>query len=61
MLLEAARLMVLNAAALLDQFGNKRSEALKALSMAKAYVPRLICDLVDMVIQVFGAEGVSQD
>ena len=50
MMLDSCRLMVLNASSLLDQFGNKRSQALKALSEAKAYVPQVICDIADAVL-----------
>jgi alkylation response protein AidB-like acyl-CoA dehydrogenase len=61
MKLTSARLMVLNASAILDQFGNKKSVTLKALSECKAYVPRVTCELIDEAIQLFGAEGMSQD
>jgi hypothetical protein len=51
--------MVLNACTILDQFGNKASVTLKALSECKAYVPSVACDIIDAVVQVFGAEGLS--
>lgn len=59
--LSAARLMVLSASSMLDLHGNKASAALKALSECKAYVPKVICDIIDDTLQIFGGEGFSQD
>jgi acyl-CoA dehydrogenase len=56
---EMCRLLVLNAAAMMDRLGNKgaRSE----IAQIKVAVPRMGQRLCDMVIQAFGAAGVSDD
>src|SRR5699024_5551519 len=56
--IEAMRLMVLKAAKAIDTLGNK--EARIWVSMIKAMVPEKCCDIIDAVIQVHGATGISQ-
>lgn len=56
--IEAMRLMVLKAAKAMDTLGNK--EARIWVSMIKAMVPEKCCDIIDAVIQVHGATGISQ-
>jgi acyl-CoA dehydrogenase len=57
--IEMCRLLVLKAAKLMDSVGNKvaRSE----ISQIKVAVPRMGQKLCDMVIQAFGAAGVTDD
>ncbi|CAI5471823.1 unnamed protein product [Closterium sp. Yama58-4] len=57
--LEAARLLVLQAAAELDAKGNK--EARIAIAMAKVAAPRAAQKVLDRAIQVHGGGGVSSD
>ncbi|KAJ1918946.1 hypothetical protein H4219_002302 [Mycoemilia scoparia] len=57
--LEAARLLVLNAAAKMDQVGPKAAK--KEIGIAKVAVPNIALDIVDKAVQMFGAAGVSQD
>ncbi|GJP85416.1 hypothetical protein CLOP_g15527, partial [Closterium sp. NIES-67] len=57
--LEAARLLVLQAAAELDARGNK--EARIAIAMAKVAAPRAAQKVLDRAIQVHGGGGVSSD
>jgi acyl-CoA dehydrogenase len=57
--IDAARLVVLNAAAKIDQVNAKG--AMKEIAEAKIFVPRITCTVIDRAIQAFGAEGVSQD
>ncbi|KAF8333330.1 acyl-CoA dehydrogenase/oxidase [Amanita rubescens] len=56
---EAARLLVLSAAHQIDKY--KAKGAMKEIGIAKFTVPSMAINVVDRVIQVFGAEGVSQD
>lgn len=55
--LDAAKLMVLNAAAALDTVGAKAARS--QISEAKVYTPACILGIVDRVIQIFGGAGVS--
>ena len=55
--LDAARLMVLNAAAALDKIGAKAARS--QISEAKVYTPACVLGIVDRVIQIFGGAGVS--
>ncbi|OAG43811.1 acyl-CoA dehydrogenase [Fonsecaea monophora] len=57
--IDAARLVVLNAAAKIDQV--KAKGAMKEIAEAKIFVPQVTCTVIDRAIQAFGAEGVSQD
>jgi len=54
----SARLLVLNAAHMMDTKGNK--EARKEIAMIKVAVPNMTCKVVDMAIQAHGGGGVSQ-
>lgn len=57
--IDAARMVVLNAAAAIDDFGAKG--ALKEIAEAKIMVPRVTLEVIDKAIQAFGGAGVSQD
>lgn len=57
--IEKCRLLVLNAAHQIDLGGAK--SAMKQIAMAKIETPRTILALLDWGIQMYGAEGVSQD
>ncbi|WP_347312814.1 acyl-CoA dehydrogenase family protein [Defluviimonas sp. SAOS-178_SWC] len=57
--IEQNRLFVLRAAALLDQQGFKASW--RDVSMVKVSVPRMLQEIADRAIQVFGAAGGSDD
>ena len=57
--IDQARLMVYHAAEKLDALGNKAARY--ELAMAKVAAPRMVCNVIDRAIQVFGARGVSQD
>ena len=52
------RLMVLRAAKAMDTLGN--AEARIWVSAVKAMVPEKVCDIIDDVIQIHGAAGISQ-
>ena len=52
------RLMVLRAAKAMDVLGN--AEARVWVSAVKAMVPEKCCDIIDQVIQMHGAAGVTQ-
>ena len=55
--LDAARLVVHNAAAALDAVGSKAARS--TISIAKVYTPSAVLAVVDRVIQIFGGAGVS--
>jgi acyl-CoA dehydrogenase len=57
--IDAARLVVLNAAIKMDELGAKR--ALKEIAEAKVLVPQMALTVIDRAIQAFGGAGVSQD
>lgn len=57
--IDAARMVVLNAAAMIDDKGAKG--ALKEIAEAKIMVPRVTLEVLDRAIQSFGGAGVSQD
>ncbi|KAI9049200.1 hypothetical protein LZ554_007047 [Drepanopeziza brunnea f. sp. 'monogermtubi'] len=57
--IDAARLVVLNAAIKVDMFGAKG--ALKEIGEAKVLVPSMGLTVIDRAVQSFGAAGVSQD
>lgn len=56
--IDSTRLLVLQAAWLLDQ---KRPEALAAVSAIKVEAPRMACKVIDMAIQIHGGGGMSDD
>jgi acyl-CoA dehydrogenase len=57
--IDQARLMVLQAAHMMDTVGNK--VARKEIAMIKAIVPSMTLQIVDWAIQAYGAAGVCQD
>ena len=57
--IEQARLLVLKAAAMIDEIGAKGAR--KEISMIKVIAPNLLTDVADRAMQVFGAMGVSPD
>lgn len=57
--IDAARLVVLNAAIKIDEFGAKG--ALKEIAEAKVLVPSMTLTVIDRAVQSFGGAGVSQD
>ncbi|KAJ5795097.1 Acyl-CoA oxidase/dehydrogenase type 1 [Penicillium paradoxum] len=56
---DAARLVVLNAAIKIDQGGAK--DALKEIAEAKVLVPQTALAIIDRAVQAYGAAGVCQD
>jgi acyl-CoA dehydrogenase len=58
-MIDQARLMVLNAAHLMDTVGNKG--AAKEIAMIKVIAPNMACKVIDWAIQAHGGAGVSQD
>jgi acyl-CoA dehydrogenase len=57
--IDAARLVVLNAAIKIDQRNAKG--ALKEIAQAKVLVPSMALTVIDRAIQAYGAAGVCQD
>lgn len=57
--IDAARLIVLNAAAAIDS-GDAKS-ALVEIAQAKILVPNVALEIIDRAVQVHGGEGVCQD
>ena len=57
--IDAARLVVLNAAIKMDEHGPKG--ALAEIAEAKVLVPQMALTVIDRAIQTFGGAGVSQD
>jgi len=57
--IDAARLVVLNAAIKMDVLGPK--QALKEIAQAKVLVPQMTLTVIDRAVQTFGGAGVSQD
>jgi acyl-CoA dehydrogenase len=57
--IDAARLIVLNAAIKIDDLGAKG--ALKEIAEAKVLVPQMALTVIDRAVQTFGGAGVSQD
>ncbi|PFG42995.1 acyl-CoA dehydrogenase [Isoptericola jiangsuensis] len=57
--IEALRLLVLKAAWLMDTVGNRR--AMTEIQAIKIAVPRAVQRILDRVVQLFGAAGVSGD
>ncbi|RYP22385.1 hypothetical protein DL765_001737 [Monosporascus sp. GIB2] len=57
--IDAARLIVLNAAVRMDDLGPKAS--LKEIAQAKVLVPQTALTVIDRAVQAFGAAGICQD
>ncbi|KAI1340984.1 acyl-CoA dehydrogenase/oxidase [Xylariaceae sp. FL0016] len=57
--IDAARLIVLNAAVRMDDLGPKAT--LKEIAEAKVLVPQTALTVIDRAVQAFGGAGVSQD
>jgi acyl-CoA dehydrogenase len=57
--IDAARMIVLNAAIKIDELGAKG--ALKEIAQAKVLVPQTALTVIDRAVQSFGAAGVCQD
>ncbi|KAH6665011.1 acyl-CoA dehydrogenase domain-containing protein [Halenospora varia] len=57
--IDAARLIVLNAAIEMD--GSSSKEATKEIAQAKILAPRVALETLDKAIQTYGGAGVSQD
>lgn len=57
--LERVKLLVLEAALKIDIVGSKGSK--REIALAKIDTPRTVIEIIDWAIQVFGAEGLSQD
>lgn len=57
--IDAARLVVLEAAAKMDTHGPKA--AMTEIAEAKVLVPAMALGVIDRAVQAFGAAGVSQD
>ncbi|WP_394828216.1 acyl-CoA dehydrogenase family protein [Pendulispora albinea] len=58
-LIDQARLLVLNAAYMMDTVGNK--VARKEIAMIKVAAPNMACQVIDWAIQAHGAAGLSGD
>ena len=58
-MIDQARLLVLNAADRMDKVGNKAAR--RELAEAKVAVPNMLCQVVDWAIQMHGAAGITTD
>ena len=58
-LIDQARLLVMNAAYMMDTVGNKA--AAKHIAMIKVAAPNMACQVIDWAIQAHGAAGLSSD
>ena len=58
-IIDQARLLVLNAADLMDRVGNKK--AAKEIAMIKVVAPNMACQVLDWAIQAHGGGGVAED
>jgi acyl-CoA dehydrogenase len=61
MAIDQARLLVLQAAWLIDTRGPADRETRRQVAAIKVIVPRVACNVIDSAIQVHGAAGVSDD
>jgi len=59
MKIDQARLLVLNAAWVMDTAGNKVAQ--KEIAMIKVVAPNVACEVIDQAIQLFGGAGVTDD
>lgn len=57
--IDAARLIVLNAAVKMDEYGPKK--ALTEIAEAKVLIPQTALTVIDRAVQSFGGAGVCQD
>jgi acyl-CoA dehydrogenase len=58
-MIEQSRLLTLNAAWTMDKYGNKHAR--REIAMIKVAAPKMACQVIDWVIQAFGAAGVTND
>jgi acyl-CoA dehydrogenase len=58
-MIDSARLMVLNAAWKMDTAGNKAAK--KEIAMIKVLAPNVACQVIDWAMQVHGGGGVADD
>jgi acyl-CoA dehydrogenase len=58
-LIEQARLLVLNAAYMMDKVGNKA--AAKHIAMIKVAAPQMACQVIDWAMQAHGGAGMCDD
>jgi len=56
--LDAMRLVVLNAADTMDQFGNKAGRY--AIAQSKILVPKAVANIIDECMQMYGGQGLTQ-
>jgi acyl-CoA dehydrogenase len=61
MAIDQARLLILQAAWLIDTRGPADAETRRQVSAIKVVAPRVACQVIDLAIQVHGAMGVSGD
>jgi acyl-CoA dehydrogenase len=61
MAIDQARLLILQAAWLIDNKGIADAETRRQVAAIKVIAPRVACDVIDRAIQVHGGAGVSSD